>query len=98
MGDIMVTLDETASELWPRRISRGRCVTATHPQGGTGIPPAETQRAIRGQVGGMLALMTDTPGPPVAWAVVFSFLLQTFATFAVCTNGKDPGHAIGEEV
>ncbi len=37
----MVALNETTSELRPRRISRGCRVTAEYPQGGTGIPAGE---------------------------------------------------------
>ena len=38
----MVTLSESISGLGPRRTSRGHRVTATYPQGGTGIPAGTT--------------------------------------------------------
>ncbi len=37
----MVALNESTSELGPRRTWRGYAVTAAHPQGGTGIPAGE---------------------------------------------------------
>ena len=38
----MVALNETASELGPRRVARGCRVAVTYPQGGTGIPAGTT--------------------------------------------------------
>ncbi len=40
-GRIMVALNETASELGSCRSARSCRVTATYPQGGTGIPAGE---------------------------------------------------------
>ncbi len=47
--------------------------------------------------GSVPATMADTPGAPPAWTEGLSFYSQTFATFAVCTSGKDAGHALEEE-
>ncbi len=38
----MVALNETTSELGPRRAARGGVAAATYPQGGTGIPSGTT--------------------------------------------------------
>ena len=48
--------------------------------------------------GAVPAMMTDLPGAPAPLPVGLTLFSQTFATFAVCTKGKDAGHALGEEV
>ncbi len=45
------------------------------------------------------AMMTDNPSfPRLFFATYYTFLSQIFATFAVCTRGKEAGHAYGEEL
>ncbi len=45
------------------------------------------------------ASMTDNPGfSHVLFLTNYTFFSQQFATFAVCTRGKEAGHAYGEEL